>query len=350
MNKFILPTLLLVGTSACEFHARTPDDYQTATRSVLDTRSAQIKSCYDEVLKQDKTASGTVVVHFTVMEETGAITGAEVTPESTAPAPLGQCIVGEDANCLRRQLGGRLAQQQVLADLGVDAGGAQGGRHHRSAGGHGLQDLETGATARPEGHHQGASVVQARQHLVDRAEHGHATRGEGFDRRGRVATHQLHGHRRNLGLHEGQHLGHELHRGGLVRPVAVLADVEQTLAGARRLVVHLGRVHAVGHDLDPWGAPRPEHLGVLVAGGERGGGGRDRRPLDRSHLRGLPAPPQTVQTAAVGTGQGGHDVGLDVVGVEHHRHAGSPDGADEERGGGHHEVPRAGCRQLDQAG
>jgi hypothetical protein len=93
MNKFILPTLLLIGTSACEFHARTPDDYQTATRSVLDTRSAQIKSCYDEVLKQDKTASGTVVVHFTVMEETGAITGAEVTPESTAPAPLGQCIV-----------------------------------------------------------------------------------------------------------------------------------------------------------------------------------------------------------------------------------------------------------------
>lgn len=88
---------LLVATaglsSACQFHARGPEDYQQATRALLETRSAQIKSCYDNVLKQDKAASGTVVVHFTVQAETGAITGAEVTPESTAPTPLGQCIV-----------------------------------------------------------------------------------------------------------------------------------------------------------------------------------------------------------------------------------------------------------------
>jgi hypothetical protein len=94
MNKFI-PALLLAAAfaSACEFHARSPEEYQTATRGVLDSRSAQIKSCYDDVLKTDKTASGMVVVHFTVTEETGAITGAEVTKESTAPEALGQCIV-----------------------------------------------------------------------------------------------------------------------------------------------------------------------------------------------------------------------------------------------------------------
>lgn len=95
MSKLFVPALLLVaaGASACEFHARSPEDYQSATRAVLDTRSSQIKGCYDEVLKTDKTASGIVVVHFTVIEETGAISGAEVTKESTAPAALGQCIV-----------------------------------------------------------------------------------------------------------------------------------------------------------------------------------------------------------------------------------------------------------------
>ncbi len=95
MNTRFVPGLLVLaaGLSACSFHARSPEDYQSATRAVLETRSSQIKSCYDDVLKQDKAAAGTVVVHCTVMPETGAITGAEVTPESTAPAPLGQCIV-----------------------------------------------------------------------------------------------------------------------------------------------------------------------------------------------------------------------------------------------------------------
>lgn len=96
MNTRLISGLLVAAaglSSACQFHARGPEDYQQATRAVLETRSAQIKSCYNDVLKQDKSASGSVVVHFTVMAETGAIAGAEVTPESTAPAPLGQCIV-----------------------------------------------------------------------------------------------------------------------------------------------------------------------------------------------------------------------------------------------------------------
>lgn len=95
MAKGFVPSVLLAAAFAagCQFHARGPEDYRDATRAVIETRSTQIKSCYDEVLKQDKAASGTVVVHFTVMEETGAITGAEVTPESTAPPALGQCVV-----------------------------------------------------------------------------------------------------------------------------------------------------------------------------------------------------------------------------------------------------------------
>lgn len=94
MKNLLLPLIgILAFSSACEFHARGPDDYRNATRAVIETRSAQIQSCYDEVLKTDANAAGSVVVHFTVKEETGAIVGAEVKPESTAAPAIGQCIV-----------------------------------------------------------------------------------------------------------------------------------------------------------------------------------------------------------------------------------------------------------------
>ncbi len=95
MTKRIIPSVLLfaAGISGCEFHARSPEDYQAATRAVLETRSAQIKSCYDSILKSNKSAAGTVVVKFTVMEETGAITDAQVADGTTAPPEVGQCIV-----------------------------------------------------------------------------------------------------------------------------------------------------------------------------------------------------------------------------------------------------------------
>jgi hypothetical protein len=95
MTKRIIPGMLLLaaGISGCEFHARSPEDYQAATRALLESRSSQIKSCYDNVLKSDKKAAGTVVVKFTVMEETGAITDAQVAEGTTASPAVGQCIV-----------------------------------------------------------------------------------------------------------------------------------------------------------------------------------------------------------------------------------------------------------------
>ncbi len=93
MKKFLPLIVLLSLSSACSFYARGPDEYREATREMLTQRNDQIKSCYDGVLKGNKSAAGTVVVHFTVKEETGMVTGAEVMPESTAAPELGQCIV-----------------------------------------------------------------------------------------------------------------------------------------------------------------------------------------------------------------------------------------------------------------
>lgn len=91
-----LASLVLLGaasTTACQFYARGPDDYRKDTRALLETKSSAIDSCFDEVLKKDAKAGGTVVVHFTVAHDTGAITDPKVQPESTAPAAVGECVV-----------------------------------------------------------------------------------------------------------------------------------------------------------------------------------------------------------------------------------------------------------------
>ena len=73
--------LLATATSACSFHARDAESYRKATREVLETRNADIKTCYDNELKKDPKVSGTIVVKLTVenfvlhqrlMRETGA--------------------------------------------------------------------------------------------------------------------------------------------------------------------------------------------------------------------------------------------------------------------------------------
>lgn len=93
MKKLLPLVVLLALSSACQFYARGPDEYRTATRAMLETRNTQIKSCYDGVLAKNSDAAGTVVVQFMVKEETGAVTDTQVMPESTAAPELGQCIV-----------------------------------------------------------------------------------------------------------------------------------------------------------------------------------------------------------------------------------------------------------------
>lgn len=85
---------LVVGATACQFHARSADKYRDATQELLMTRQSQIQACYDEALKQDKAAQGMVKVNFTVQKDTGNIVDAAVDPNgTTAPPALGDCVV-----------------------------------------------------------------------------------------------------------------------------------------------------------------------------------------------------------------------------------------------------------------
>jgi hypothetical protein len=83
-----------LGSSGCSFMARGPEQYRDDTRSLLDSRQGQIKSCYDNALAQDQLVGGDVVVTFVVQKKTGDIADVLVAEGgTTAPSSLQECVV-----------------------------------------------------------------------------------------------------------------------------------------------------------------------------------------------------------------------------------------------------------------
>jgi hypothetical protein len=80
--------------TACSGTARGLEAYRADTEKLLDTRSAQLQSCYDAALKDNSHLAGTVTVHFVVENKSGTITSAAVdAAHSTASPALGDCVV-----------------------------------------------------------------------------------------------------------------------------------------------------------------------------------------------------------------------------------------------------------------
>lgn len=76
-----------IATTACI--ARGPDDYRQVTRSLVDTKKADIETCFGG-------EPGKVVVNFTVEKKTGKIVNALIDDKnSSASAEVGECIVGK---------------------------------------------------------------------------------------------------------------------------------------------------------------------------------------------------------------------------------------------------------------
>jgi hypothetical protein len=84
----------LAAAAACSGTARGLEAYRADTSKLLETRSAQLKSCYDDALRADDKLAGSVTVEFVVEKHTGAIARPTVDPaRSSAPPVLGQCVV-----------------------------------------------------------------------------------------------------------------------------------------------------------------------------------------------------------------------------------------------------------------
>jgi hypothetical protein len=93
----MLRTLALAGLAlvigGCSFHARSPDQYRDDTSALLSTKSAELNTCYDNVVKTEPTAAGKVTVLFTVEKKSGKIISVAADPGRTsAPASLVACV------------------------------------------------------------------------------------------------------------------------------------------------------------------------------------------------------------------------------------------------------------------
>lgn len=84
----------LASLAACAGTSRGVAAYRTDTSALVESRSAQVKACYDDALKADASLAGTVTVQFVVEKQTGAIRQATVAADQRpAPPALGQCVV-----------------------------------------------------------------------------------------------------------------------------------------------------------------------------------------------------------------------------------------------------------------
>ena len=78
----------------CTCLARDAETYRADTRTLVETKSSAIKSCYDAALVANPVLDGQVTVKFKVEKKTGKILDAQVDKEQTqAPDSLSECIV-----------------------------------------------------------------------------------------------------------------------------------------------------------------------------------------------------------------------------------------------------------------
>jgi TonB family protein len=94
MKTLLITTLLGLTLASTGCAARSAEMYRDDTRKLLESKQGAIQDCYNDVLKQERTAGGKVVVRFTVKSDTGVIADAKVDKaQSTGSKGLGQCIV-----------------------------------------------------------------------------------------------------------------------------------------------------------------------------------------------------------------------------------------------------------------
>jgi hypothetical protein len=94
MRKTIaLITLVALG-AGCSFIARDTETYKADNRSLLETKTSDVKACYDAALAADPTLKGDVVITYTIEKKTGKLTNMTViTDKTTAPEGLQNCVM-----------------------------------------------------------------------------------------------------------------------------------------------------------------------------------------------------------------------------------------------------------------
>lgn len=93
MNKKLFSLVTFAALTGCGFAARSPEMYRDDTQKVLETKSADIKACYDGILHGKPGVGGKVTVKFEVEEDTGKLKNVTVDQASSnAPPEVGECV------------------------------------------------------------------------------------------------------------------------------------------------------------------------------------------------------------------------------------------------------------------
>lgn len=87
-----LPALLGLSMLFSGCMLRSTQDYTTDVRSLIETRSTDVRSCYDAELANNPATAGDVVVSFNVANKAGTVTDVVIDPSSSAPAALQECV------------------------------------------------------------------------------------------------------------------------------------------------------------------------------------------------------------------------------------------------------------------
>lgn len=91
MKTIVATALLAVAALSSGCGLRSSEFYRDDVQKLLESKSGDIKACYDKGLEGDKKLAGPVTVRFTVAEDTGKITNPAVQGEAN-PA-LQECVV-----------------------------------------------------------------------------------------------------------------------------------------------------------------------------------------------------------------------------------------------------------------
>ncbi|MCA9712034.1 MAG: AgmX/PglI C-terminal domain-containing protein [Myxococcales bacterium] len=94
MRKTIALLSLVAIAAGCSFIARDTETYKKDNRALVETKTPDIRACYDAALAQNPSLSGDVVASWTVEKKTGKLTNITVlTDKSSAPEGLQNCVV-----------------------------------------------------------------------------------------------------------------------------------------------------------------------------------------------------------------------------------------------------------------
>lgn len=94
MRKTIALLSLMAFGAGCSFIARDVDTYKKDNRALLETKTPEVRACYDTALAQNPSTSGDVVISYTIEKKTGKLTNVAVlSDKTTAPEGLQNCVM-----------------------------------------------------------------------------------------------------------------------------------------------------------------------------------------------------------------------------------------------------------------